>query len=254
MNTRARKEFILNELSVKGRVFVLDLSEQMNVSIETARRDIKALSDENLLKRIHGGAVKTTSAFEASFKERLSTNLNKKKAIGLKAKELLHPGLSLFIDCGSTTLAFASTLNDIENLTVITNSPRIAKSVWEANNSTKIYMLGGEYRGETFQNIGGRVIRQIEEFNTDIAIIGAGGISLTDGISASSIEEAEIAKAMINNSESNIVLADKSKLNNKSLCKIAGLDKIDNIIIDNISESQVNEFKSRNINVINIKI
>ena len=254
MNTRARREFILNELSLKGKVFVLDLSEQLNVSIETARRDIKALSDDNLLKRIHGGAVKITSSFEASFKERLSTNLNKKKVLGLKAKELLNHGLSVFIDCGSTTLAFASTLTGIENLTVITNSSLIAKSVWEANNQAKIYVLGGEYCGETFQNIGGRVIRQIEEFNTDIAIIGAGGISFTDGISASSIEEAEIAKAMINNSGSNIVIADKSKLNNKSLCKIANLEKIDNLIIDNLSESQESDLKNKNINVINVKI
>lgn len=247
-----RRKFILNQLALSGRVYINELAEMTGVSIETARRDIQLLHDNGLLKKVHGGAVKTKTIFQAAFSERLADKTLEKSSIGQRATDFIHNGDSIFIDCGSTTCAFASCLASFSDLTVITNSPLIAQTVWESNNNIRIYMIGGQYSGRNYQNLGSRVISQISQFKADIAFIGASGVSLSEGITAAYLEEAEIAIAMLKHSNRTIVLADNNKINKIALCQISSVYSISNIITNDIDQQTLSSFTNKGVNIISV--
>lgn len=57
MLTDDRRALILRELQRKGSFSVADFAAQLGVSGMTVRRDLAALEAENLLQRVHGGAI-----------------------------------------------------------------------------------------------------------------------------------------------------------------------------------------------------
>ena len=52
-----RQQEILRLARDGGRVDVLSLAEEFQVTAETIRRDLKALDRAGLLRRVHGGAI-----------------------------------------------------------------------------------------------------------------------------------------------------------------------------------------------------
>ncbi len=250
MQIQERRRFILNELNLNGRVYITELAEKTGTSIETARRDVQALEEEGLLTKIHGGAVKNKTTFQAAFSDRMSHELPQKQLIGKTAASLLRSGDSIFIDCGSTTHAFAACLAGLQNVTVITNSPLIADTVFQANPSLAIYITGGQYAGQSRQNMGTHVLREISQYSTDYAFIGAGGVDINAGITAAYPEEVEVARMMAEHSANVVVLADHSKFGVTSLCKITEIEKVSYIVTDDITKEHAKAYSDAGVNII----
>lgn len=57
MNKEERQEYILSCLRQNNRIYVTAISQQLNVSDDTLRRDLADLEANGLLTRVHGGAV-----------------------------------------------------------------------------------------------------------------------------------------------------------------------------------------------------
>lgn len=66
-------------------------------------------------------------AGEGPFRDRMGKNAAAKMQIAVAAAQLISPGETILIDAGSTTLYFAEELTEISNLTVVTNSTKIAR-------------------------------------------------------------------------------------------------------------------------------
>jgi DeoR family glycerol-3-phosphate regulon repressor len=112
---------------------------------------------------------------------------------------------------------------------VITNSQQIAESIGASGN--RVFMIGGEYRPESNQNSGPLALEQIARFNAEHAVVTIGALSV-DGAFDFSIEEAEIARAMIARARYLTVIADSSKLGRSALFQVFPLERIDRLIID----------------------
>ncbi|KPC85945.1 D-beta-D-heptose 1-phosphate adenosyltransferase, partial [Streptomyces sp. NRRL F-6602] len=52
-----RQQEILRLAHESGRVDVLSLADEFQVTAETVRRDLKALDRAGLVRRVHGGAI-----------------------------------------------------------------------------------------------------------------------------------------------------------------------------------------------------
>ena len=197
----------------KGQVTIEELANNFNVTEETIRRDLKELAKENEIKKVHGGALSLKQNTEDSLHDRFYQNTKEKEIIAKKAIKHIKAYTRIFIDFGSTTLAFCEELNKIDNLVIFTNSPLIAKTILKANSSHTVYILSGKYMLHLHQNIGYMTINCISMEYVDLAIISAASIDLKHGFFNMSQDETEIAKAMIKNSKECMLLADNSKLN-----------------------------------------
>lgn len=227
----ARQERLLELLGRHQRMTVEEIAEQLDVSQETVRRDLTALAARNRLQKFHGGATLPDSLGEGAFRTRMVENLDAKRAIARRAAALFGPGDSLFIDTGSTTIAFAAELAQ-RQLVVATNSASIAHLVSRGGGNT-VFLLGGEYRREGGENLGSLVLQQIAGFCPGHVVLTVGGLGL-EGAADFDMQEAEVARAMIAHAQRVTLLADTSKFGRKAPFRVCTIDRVSRVVTNRL--------------------
>ena len=152
--------------------------------------------------------------------------------IASKARQLVAPGDTVFIDTGSTTLAMAEMLATIDDLTVITNSTEIARTISTANSSAQMFLLGGAYNVDNRQTCGAIALNQLEGFHASIALLAVAALSGEAGVMDYSFDEASIASAMIARANRVVILADASKFDRVAPFVVASFQQIDTLVCD----------------------
>mgnify|MGYP000051709978 CR=1 FL=1 len=76
-----RIDIIMKEIEKHGIVSVNDLMKKLGVTRMTIGRDLKLLEDSNMLKRIHGGAVRNEDSklTELTHLQKKNINISKKE-------------------------------------------------------------------------------------------------------------------------------------------------------------------------------
>lgn len=235
MRPRERRKEILALLDRIRVATVEELAEQLYVSRETIRRDLLTLDAEGCLHKYHGGAraldhPNEPQESESPFAMRMAQNNEGKRAIAEAASRYFETGDTIFIDTGTTTLAMASALARIPGLLVITNSPRIAAAVAE-NGSNKVFLIGGAFAAEVGENVGPLALEQIGKFRAKHAILTIGAMDRAC-IMNFDLQEAEIARAMIERSDRVTVVADHTKFDRRAVFEVAQLTRIERVITD----------------------
>jgi DeoR family glycerol-3-phosphate regulon repressor len=234
MKREKRFKDILTLLDERERVNVEDLAAHFEVSAETIRRDLSTMSEQGLLRKVYGGAVKFQSAQENPFALRTKQYAAEKTAIAQYAVRFVNSGDSLFLSAGTTTTIFARELvKRVDRLIVITNSPQIAHEFWNnGQGENTIYVLGGYYNGAEIEILGSTVIDEIRQFQADHAFLTVGAVNAAQGFMDYRIEVGQINKAMVQQARRTTILLDSSKLDRMALVTSCRLDMIDRIVTD----------------------
>ncbi|ANT62467.1 DeoR family transcriptional regulator [Salipiger sp. CCB-MM3] len=233
MWSHERQSKILEYLSQEGKVETNRLAEVFDVSRETIRRDLLDLDQRGTLVRVHGGAVTSDKVIlpEPAFSDRLVENAEAKRAIGRRAAALIEPGSTIFIDAGTTTLAFAHELEQDRDLRVITNSIEIAQ-VLAARSGIDMLLLGGKPHGDVPATFGELTLSEIDRFLADYAVISPVGIDPSRGATDYELHEAEVARKMIRCARRCMMLCVSSKIGTESRVAICRTGEIDQLITD----------------------
>jgi DeoR/GlpR family transcriptional regulator of sugar metabolism len=227
-----RHQEVLQLVETKGQMSVGELTRYFGVSDDTIRRDLQNLQGRKLLLRTHGGAVSTASLVhhETPFLIRANANADAKSRIGRAAVQLIADGETLIVNAGSTTFAFAASLGPRRNLTLVTNNVAML-AVLPAEAIQDVYLLGGQYRmnlGSTVGSVG----FSSGNISVDTAVLGISGLTETDGLSTTFLEEASMVARMITSARRTIVVADASKFGFNAFAHSAPLSAIDVLVTD----------------------
>lgn len=231
MRPKPRRNAILDLLHQHERLSVADLADRVASSQETIRRDLTALASQNLVRKFHGGATLSPADTESPFDVRVGEMAAQKRQIARVAAALPAEGESLFIDMGSTTIAFADELARRERLTVVTNSPAIADRLARTRRFSGVFLLGGQYHAEVDETVGPLCCEQIRRFRTVHAFLTVGAVS-PDGFMNFDIDEAEVARAMVEQAEHVTLLADSSKFSRTALFEVGPLSSARRLVTD----------------------
>lgn len=216
----------------EGEVSVEMLAARFDVSAETIRRDLGLLAERGRVQKVHGGARRPLLVAEPSFGEREVVSAAEKAQIGRRLADAVIPGETLFVDTGSTTLAAAEPLAAIPGLTVITNSCRLAERLAQAGSDAVIHLLGGRYGADNAQTTGSAAIEQIALFRADRAVVTVAAFDPQEGAMDASLDEAQVARAMIRHARAVTVLADATKFGRHAAYAVCGTEEIDLVISD----------------------
>ncbi|WBM69335.1 DeoR/GlpR family DNA-binding transcription regulator [Buttiauxella sp. WJP83] len=239
MRPEQRRAEILTLVNEKRKVTVDFLSENFSASRETIRRDLTDLAINGQLRKFHGGATVLDNFHEGKFSTRLSEQSHEKKAISQLAATLFQTGDSLFIDTGTTTLAFARELAvSAKELTIFTNSVSITQILASSGGNHRVFLIGGQYRDDAAENIGPIAVAQIKQFQAAHVVMTIGALD-TNGVMDYDLEETEIAKAMISMAKKVTVLADNSKLGRSALFSVCSLNQVDRLITDAVPDDDL---------------
>jgi DeoR/GlpR family transcriptional regulator of sugar metabolism len=220
-----RKNYILDCIKKKGKVYVNELSKELKISSMTIRRDLNKLEKEGLINRIHGGAINLDiNVFETPFNTRLNKNLEKKQRIAFAAVNFISKGDIIALDTGTTTLQIAKLLINARNLTIITTNMHIVGQLIN-NSHIKLILPAGLVRPGEGSLTGNFTINTLQNFYFDKLFLSASSIDCGKGITDYTSEDAAIKKQLIKNSREIIAVMDSSKFNTISLIQIADLEQ-----------------------------
>ncbi|MFY9714598.1 MAG: DeoR/GlpR family DNA-binding transcription regulator, partial [Microbacterium sp.] len=123
-----RKEHLIGLLAREGRIVAKDAADELGVSEDSIRRDLRELAADGACIRVYGGAVPVA---ERPVRQRQDIATASKERVARAAVAHIRPASTIILDAGTTTLAMARMLPLRSALTVITPSPAVALAVAE---------------------------------------------------------------------------------------------------------------------------
>ena len=237
-----RRALILDEVRRRGGVRVNELTRRLNVSDMTVRRDLDALARQGVVEKVHGGAVPVveTSTHEPGFEAKSALELGAKEEIARTAARMVAPGTAIALSGGTTTFALAARLLDVPDLTVVTNSVRVADvfhaarrpGSGEARPGAATVVLTGGVRTPSDALVGPVADQAIRSLHFDVLFLGVHGISVEAGLSTPNLAEAETNRRLVRSARRVVVLADHTKWGTVGLSSFARLDEVDTLVTD----------------------
>lgn len=233
MLAEERRARIAREVAQSGAARVTDLAELLNVSEMTIRRDLDALAERGALDKVHGGAtVRSPRTEEPGFEAKSARQRAEKTAIAHAAAQLVTPGMAIALSAGTTTWALARALSGVPDLTVVTNSIRVADVFHAAPAPHTSVVLTGGVRTPSDALVGPVAVATLGRLHIDVAFLGVHGIDIDAGFTTPNILEAETDQAMVTAAQRLIVVADHTKWRTVGLSTIAHLAEAETLIID----------------------
>ena len=234
MLAQQRQQAILDLVHEHGGTRVADLVREFGVSDMTVRRDLEVLAERGLIDKVHGGATRVGagSTEEPGFAVKSVRQQQEKEAIAARAAQFVRPGTAVALSAGTTTWTLAHHLIDVPELTVVTNSIRIADVLHHSGRSDQTVVLTGGIRTPSDALVGPVAVSAIRTLNVDLLFLGVHGISTHAGFTTPNLMEAETDRALVAAARRLIVLADHTKWGIIGISTIAQLDDADVLVTD----------------------
>ncbi|WP_295746204.1 DeoR/GlpR family DNA-binding transcription regulator [uncultured Limosilactobacillus sp.] len=245
-NIEDRRKHILDILSKEKTVQINQLSQRLDVSQMTIRRDCNKLASMGRLTQ-HLGVLHYVSPEKAS---KSITRERIKKNLGIEAAKRINDNKIVFINSSSTAIYAIPDLLK-KNVTIITNNGNAMKFLTDKDNATLI-LSGGSVKKNNVMK-GDIANRSFLSMRSDWGIIGCAGLSLEHGISTPFIDEATVNRNIVKNSRHLIVCADYSKFDSFSNFTIGSISDIDILITDTFVDGKILEnFRHHGVEVVQV--
>ncbi|GCB91742.1 DeoR family transcriptional regulator [Streptomyces noursei] len=230
-----RQQEILRLAREGGRVDVLSLAEEFQVTAETVRRDLKALDRAGLVRRVHGGAIPAGRLdFEPDLAERDAVAADEKQRIARAALAELPGGEgpgSVILDAGTTAARLAAEIPLEAELTVVTHGLPVAARLADHPGLT-LHLVGGRIRHRTRAAVDDWALRAYREINADVLFLATNGFSLDGGLTTPDLAEAAVKRALIAAARRVVLLADSAKFGQQHFARFGDLADVDLLITD----------------------
>ncbi|MBO1337198.1 DeoR/GlpR family DNA-binding transcription regulator [Streptomyces sp. VRA16 Mangrove soil] len=227
-----RQQEILRLARDGGRVDVLSLAEEFQVTAETIRRDLKALDRAGLVRRVHGGAIPAGRLdFEPDLAERESTAADEKDRIARAALAELPGEGSIVLDAGTSVARLAAMLPLESELTVVTHSLPTAARLAD-HPGIQLHLVGGRVRHRTRAAVDAWALRAYSEIRADVVFLAANGFSAASGLTTPDLAEAAVKRAALAAARRVVLLADSGKHGQEHFARFGDLADVDLLITD----------------------
>jgi len=232
----ARRDVIANRLAQGHSVVAGALAQEFAVSEDAIRRDLRALADEGLCRRVYGGALPLTPA-SMSLAARSEVGRDRKLALARAAARTIQPRELVFLDSGSTHLALASVLPEDYELIVATNSLDIGAALLRRQD-LQLIMIGGPVDPLVGGCVDGAAVQSVTQLNIDRCFIGACSVSAA-GISAFHSSDATFKRALVAISKHCSTLMTTDKFDARGPYRVAPLVAIESIFVEHDAPADV---------------
>ncbi len=234
-----RQKFIYELLQNRRYVTASELSRQFDVSMETIRKDLLELERQNLILRVHGGAMlRSLSSGLPPFKERMVTNPDLKAKAASAAAEIVSNNDIIAIDSGATGVFLVEELKKrVKYLTILTSDIHIANAV-EKVPDYELILAGGKCIKKHSLFTGDTAEYTISRIRPDHTFIIPSSVSL-NGIGIRVYEYVSVVLAYIKAARSVNIVFESSKLGRDALYKVCDLSAGFQYITDDCADEGI---------------
>lgn len=228
MLTIQRKALLLDRLSRDGRLVATEIAEELQVSEDTIRRDLRDLAAEGRLLRVHGGAL-PLSPTHLPLERRKGLEAAAKARLARAAAGLIRPGQVAIIDGGTTHLALIAALPADLTCTIVTHSPGIAAGL-EGHDRIEVVLFGGRMFRHSMVAMGAATVAGYLSLRADLCLLGVTGVQAEAGLTTGDAEEAALKRTMMAAAAETVVLATPDKLGAVSPWGIAPVSALSRLV------------------------
>jgi len=225
-----RRQKVLDLISARGFASLADLARQIQASESTIRRDLDYWHQQGTLRRTHGGAIYIGDATTLPpLEDRVTRQLEEKRAIAQAAAERIHDGDAVLLDGGTTTLEVARLLVN-RPVQIVTNSLPIAQ-LFTGSTESDLVVLGGYVYPKTGVALGPLTVRMMEDIHVNQTILSVSGIT-SKGLYNGNMLLVESERQMMRCADEVVVVADHTKIGRPALALLCELSDLDTLIVD----------------------
>ena len=235
---RHRLDEVLDLVIDRGHVRVEDLVAELDISPATARRDLDALAEQQLVIRSHGGASANPDATSLPMRYRAARHSAQKEAIAAAAVDLVEPGSVIGLNGGTTTTALAHELASRESFrdaprptVLVTNAINIAQEL-AVRRHLQLVVTGGIVRESSFELVGSWAEQLLAQVHIDTLFLGVNALSAIGGAATHDESEASISSRLIERAARLVVVADGSKIGAAAFARIAETSQVHDLVTD----------------------
>ncbi len=225
-----RHEKIIEILKENNFASVQQIADRLFVSLPTARRDLTYLEECGYIKRSHGGAMPADRSTDIPLPFRSGTKSREKSRMCRVAASLLKDGSVVFTDASSTVSHLSSYLEELEEVTVVTNGLAMAERLSQSR--VKLYVTGGRLLRSSHAFGGRKACEFISDFNAHIMFFSSSSLSESGSITDYSEEETDLRAQMLRNSRTHVFMCDSCKLGKISAFNLCSISDMDYVITD----------------------
>lgn len=228
MLTTQRRAMISARLARDGQIVAKALADELGLSEDTIRRDLREMAAEGLLRRVHGGALPLAPPLP-DFAARQAIASDLKRRLGRRAADLVEPGQTVFLDGGTTNAEIARALPRDMRVTIITHSPTIAAEF--ERHDAEVILIGGRLYKHSMVATGAAAVAAIKQIRVDIFFLGVTAVHPAQGLSTGDYEEKAIKRVIADQAAETFVLATPEKFGAASPYHIMDVSDLAGLIV-----------------------
>jgi DeoR/GlpR family transcriptional regulator of sugar metabolism len=234
---KARRERLAAMIAEHGYMPVGELCRRLEVSEATARRDLAALANEKKIKRTYGGAVSEFDNRYPSFSERRDRDREAKSLIAQTALSFITPGLTCFLDNGTTTYAIAEAFraHPVTPITIVTSNIPVGEMLASIP-GVQVFLLAGQLLARQSALLGKTALKSLHFWHFDIAFLSAESMT-SEGLWNSQPAIIEQQQAVVARSNRSLFCLNADKINREASHFLLPWSQIDSLLTEASYES-----------------
>lgn len=230
MKAAKREQKIIGFLESRGAMSVEELSQLLDVSVSTLRKQLSVMQENGLVIRTYGGVMPVNRVPDETFESKLHKNIAEKRRMAERARTLIPSGANIALGSGTSIYGLANILDDLTKGTIYTNSMQAADYLARCP-GLEVHICSGIIRSRTGTIFGSeaaeyfRSLKQVDYAFIGCDAIDANGFVLSDNLSVASVE-----KIILNSARHKYILCDSSKLGQSAVARVTELKDVDGLI------------------------
>lgn len=225
-----RQRAVADWLEHSRTASIIDLATRFQVSDETIRRDLRLLSDQNLIERFHGGVRFVGRDTGGPFVTRLRTQAPLKAALAQATAARIPHGASLVLDNSSTACFVARALADKQDLTIMTPSIEVAQALLNTGARHRVLLPQGKLRAHDRTLTGVATLDDIRRQVPDFFIFSVTAIGPEPACLGDDGFDTQFKQAAIERARHSLLLLDAAKYRASAPLRVCGLDQVHTLV------------------------
>ena len=226
-----RRDLLVARLRRDGKLVAKDLAQELGLSEDSLRRDLRDLAAAGLCQRVYGGALPASPAISRTQARRSALAPESKRRVAARAAYLITPGSTVILDGGTTGIAVAEALRPDLNATIVTSSPTTAAALVD-HPSVEVFILGGRHDKQSTIAFGAAAAEAASNISADLYLLGTGGIHAKEGLTAGDPDEAAMRRILIGRAADTYDLGSLDKLGTVAPYSLAGMSHVAVIVTE----------------------
>lgn len=230
MKVTKRAQKIISLLETRGEISVHELSESLDISPSTLRKQLAEMQADGLVIRTYGGVMPVNRVPDETFENKRHKSVFEKRRIAERARSLIPSGASVALGSGTTVYGLGMLLDDFPRAVIYTNSMQVADYLSQCA-GLEVHVSSGIVRGRTGTIIGSEAAEYFRTLKpVDYAFVGCDAINSAGEILSDNPSVAQVEALVLHSARHKYILCDSSKLGKTAVAHIARLDGCDGLI------------------------